>query len=148
MKKAKCHPNSPLFCKGLCKPCYNKRWYYKHQKENNEKDRKRSKVRWKDKDKEKKRLRPYQIMASHGIVETEYDSKLASQNNLCGLCHKPFYGVGREKGSPVLDHSHASGKLRDFIHRECNTALGLLNEDPAICRSMADYIERHGVNNV
>ena len=94
------------------------------------------------------RIRPYQILYKHGITQEEYNTKLASQNNLCGLCHKPFYGVGREKGSPVLDHSHISGQLRDFIHRECNTALGLLQEDPAICLEMADYIKRHGVNNV
>ena len=80
------------------------------------------------------------IRRKHHLTPEEYYRKLSSQNNLCGLCHKPFYGEDLDKGSPVLDHSHVDGSQRDFIHRECNTALGLLKEDPEICIAAAEYI--------
>lgn len=83
-----------------------------------------------------------------GITQKQYDEKLASQNNLCTLCGEAFYGEYLGGGDPVLDHKHEGGKLRDFIHRMCNTALGLFKDDPAICRKAAVYLEKHGEHNV
>jgi hypothetical protein len=71
-----------------------------------------------------------------------YDEKLASQNNLCFLCGKPF-DLTIPKLKPHYDHNHKTGQWRDFLHMKCNTALGLLEDDPALCRKAEEYLLRH-----
>jgi hypothetical protein len=46
-----------------------------------------------------------------------------------------------------LDHDHLTGKLRDFIHRDCNLAIGLLEDDPNLYRLAEEYLEKHGDHN-
>lgn len=81
-----------------------------------------------------------------GISSEEYQSKRDQQRkegDLCGLCKRP---LGKERAH--LDHDHRTNKLRDFIHRDCNLAIGLLEDDPKLCRLAAEYLERHGEHNV
>lgn len=54
--------------------------------------------------------------------------------------HCPLCGHEREL---VYDHDHATGAARDWICGKCNPALGLANDDPALLRKMAKYIEHH-----
>lgn len=77
-----------------------------------------------------------------GITSAEYDARLASQNNACALCHKPF-DTTIELLKPVLDHCHRTGRLRAFIHRSCNLAIEHLNESSEHARLAAEYLERH-----
>jgi hypothetical protein len=77
-----------------------------------------------------------------GFTPEQYDAKLAAQNNLCGMCGKPF-DVEAHDLRPVLDHSHTTGKNRDFVHSNCNVALGMLQDDPAMCRKAEEYLLRH-----
>ena len=79
----------------------------------------------------KKHLRP-----------ADYDTKLASQNNLCALCGTPF-DFSAHGTKPCYDHNHETGQWREFIHSNCNTAIGLLNDDPALCRKAEEYLLRH-----
>jgi hypothetical protein len=81
-----------------------------------------------------------------GISPEEYKRKRDQQRkdgDLCGLCKRP---LGKERAH--LDHDHATNKLRDFIHRDCNLAIGLLEDDPKLCRLAAEYLDRHGDHNV
>jgi hypothetical protein len=78
----------------------------------------------------------------YGLTSEQYDEKLASQNNLCGLCKKPF-DLSRRGTSPALDHNHDTNGLREFLHHTCNVAIGLFLDDPVICRQAAEYLERH-----
>lgn len=79
----------------------------------------------------KKHLRP-----------ADYELKLASQNNLCALCGKPF-DFSAHGTKPCYDHNHKTGQWREFIHSNCNTAIGLLDDDPALCRKAEEYLLRH-----
>jgi len=45
--------------------------------------------------------------------------------------------------SPVLDHDEKTKRLREFVHRNCNAALGLLMHDSETLKRAAVYIERH-----
>jgi hypothetical protein len=51
---------------------------------------------------------------------------------VCPLC-------GR--GPTHLDHDHATGRIRGWLCRSCNLALGLMAEDPVLLRRLADWIE-------
>ena len=42
------------------------------------------------------------------------------QNNVCGVCGKPFTKTDR----PVLDHCHDTGYIRGALHNSCNGAEG------------------------
>lgn len=45
----------------------------------------------------------------------------------------------------VVDHNHRTGEVRGPLCSNCNTALGLLGEDPRTIRSLLAYAEAHGV---
>lgn len=72
----------------------------------------------------------------------EYTARLRSQKGICALCYEPFDNT--ELGRPVQDHDHQTNKLRKFIHRRCNLAIGHLKDDPELCRMAAKYLEGHG----
>lgn len=77
----------------------------------------------------------------HGLTPEQYVNKRDQQRkdgDLCGLCKRP---LGKERAH--LDHNHRTNKLRDFIHRDCNLAIGLLEDDPNLCRLAAGYLEKH-----
>ena len=79
----------------------------------------------------------------HGVTPEQYDAKLASQHNLCGLCGESF--EDKEGRTPSLDHIHGTKpvRLRDFCHSNCNVAIGMLQDNPALCRLAAEYLERY-----
>ena len=118
-----------------------------------EEDRKRQRDwqrDWALKNPEAAKMKSYSasIRRRYGLTVEQYDAKLAAQNNLCGLCGKPFEGETKFKGglegtAPVLDHDHGSGKLRDFVHRSCNLGIGYFYDDPDLLRLAAEYLERH-----
>lgn len=43
----------------------------------------------------------------------------------------------------VVDHDHATGKVRDVVCRPCNTAIGLMSDDPTVAREAAKYLTKH-----
>lgn len=47
---------------------------------------------------------------------------------------------GNSKTGCCVDHCHATGVRRGFLCRNCNTALGLLYEDPVKIQGLKDYI--------
>jgi hypothetical protein len=43
-----------------------------------------------------------------------------------------------------VDHDHKTGKVRGILCHKCNIALGLIGDDPARARALANYLEREG----
>lgn len=83
------------------------------------------------------------IARAFGITVEKYNVRLEKQKNKCALCRKRFYGKVGSLGSPALDHNPINGKLREFIHKKCNAALGLFEDSAKICKSAARYLEKH-----
>jgi hypothetical protein len=82
---------------------------------------------------QRRRLRKY------GLTQGEYDQLLLDQGGRCPGCNT---GEPGDKGW-CIDHCHTSGRVRALLCSRCNTALGLVDEDPAILRALADFIELH-----
>jgi hypothetical protein len=80
-----------------------------------------------------------QVQFNHSISLEEYECRLRDQGGICRLCNKPF----TDDNPPVLDHNHDTAQLRDFIHRQCNAALGLFKDSVEVCKLAAEYLERH-----
>ena len=83
----------------------------------------------------------------YGITEEEYNDILEAQNGGCAVCcSKTPGGVGRFH----VDHDHKccpSGKscgmcVRGLLCSRCNTAAGLLQDDPTIVLALLEYIEK------
>ena len=116
---------------------WRRKWRSTRRTEVNQKAR-ASGSKWRANNPEK--ARDQWIKGEYGISAEEYDRRLALQNNLCALCHKPFAkGLGKE---PCLDHNHETKQLRAFIHKRCNSALGLLHDSIENCFLAAEYLKQ------
>jgi hypothetical protein len=91
----------------------------------------------------KTKSRASKLMRDHGLTLVEYDKMLASQMFTCAICEKPFSAaVPRSAMSPVVDHCHSSSKIRGILHRKCNAAIGIFQDDPTLLQKSAKYLER------
>src|ERR1019366_4376388 len=76
-------------------------------------------------------IRRSNVKRFYGISLEEFASRRESQRaagDLCGLCKKP---LGTDAH---FDHNHSNGNLREFLHSNCNLALGLLKDSSEMCR--------------
>jgi Recombination endonuclease VII len=55
------------------------------------------------------------------------------RTSACQICE-------REVPRLQIDHDHATGVVRGFLCRNCNTGLGLLNDDPDLLRRAVQYL--------
>jgi hypothetical protein len=60
------------------------------------------------------------------------------QSGKCAACQDLLPGIARA----ALDHCHETGHERALLCGACNTALGLVREDPARLVGLLEYIER------
>jgi hypothetical protein len=75
---------------------------------------------------------------NYGMTVEQYEAMVAAQDHKCALCR-------RTPGHRLhVDHNHATGAVRQLLCRPCNYALGNAQDDPALLRAMAAYLERHG----
>lgn len=76
----------------------------------------------------------------YGISRASFNSILDEQGGVCGVCKKSHWG-GRH-GTPHVDHDHKTGRVRGILCQKCNIALGMVDDNPSIARSLANYLER------
>lgn len=143
---------------GRCKLCANKdkkstpeknrersrKYYHSHKELCNRKTRD-----WKDRNREKylSNLREYRrghpqeynpekgriaTIRSHGISPSYFENLRTAQSNECAICHK--------KEKLVIDHDHKTGKVRGLLCRNCNLAIGYLEDDPILSICVSKYL--------
>jgi hypothetical protein len=73
-----------------------------------------------------------------GGKDTRYIKKTAPRPRpkICEVCGQE----GKRRNGIVLDHNHKTGKFRGWLCSNCNTAIGLLNEDPKRFELLIKYI--------
>lgn len=86
-----------------------------------------------------RKVKSSQLQIKYGITLEEYEKKLLAQNGQCQICQRPI-PIGRNSH---LDHDHLTGKLRDFLCRDCNFGLGRFKDQPELLRKAAEYLEMH-----
>ena len=70
-----------------------------------------------------------------GVTQDDYLRMYTEQQGQCGICNRRLYSK-RYKAFAV-DHCHSTGRIRGLLCTNCNTALGLLRDDPiAIQRAL------------
>lgn len=88
----------------------------------------------------KTNAKKYQLMSKYGLTLDEYAIKLKEQNHCCAICG--IDEVDLSKGL-VVDHDHATGKVRDLLCNNCNAGIGMLNEDIKVLASAISYLTKH-----
>lgn len=83
--------------------------------------------------------RNFWLKKNYGITLGDYEALLAEQGGKCFICGTPE----SEWGSLAVDHCHKTGRLRKLLCFSCNTSIGKFNDDPALLRKAADYLEAH-----
>jgi Recombination endonuclease VII len=79
-------------------------------------------------------------LKKYGVTRAQYDAMLDAQGSGCAVCRAPRPGGGKEHFH--VDHDHGTGVVRGLLCGACNTAIGLLRDDPAIADKVAAYLRR------
>ena len=69
----------------------------------------------------------------------EYEQLKERQQGVCAICGRP--PVAKQRLS--VDHCHVTGQVRGLLCDPCNTALGLLGDDPERLLAAARYLKHH-----
>ncbi len=107
--------------------------------------------KWKDKNKDRanaaqrqwhldnyEKIRNKILIKRYGIDIWRYREMMTEQDGKCAVCNGP---PTRDRDLDV-DHCHATGKVRGLLCSPCNTALGILEDNPDRIRKLAAYAER------
>lgn len=60
----------------------------------------------------------------YGLSKEDYSAFLVAQNSICPICQ-----CFLDK-DVVVDHDHATGRVRGLLHNKCNVLLGLIEDRP------------------
>jgi len=115
-----------------CKECQ-KAYTYEWRSRNPEKIREATRKRYES------RGRELQYQRLYGIGEAEVSRLREAQGDRCAICGR--HGAESYNGLHV-DHCHGTGRVRGLLCHFCNTAIGKFDDNPALLRRAADYLER------
>lgn len=74
---------------------------------------------------------------TYGLTEARYLEILESQGSKCPGCGLTPEELGARL---VVDHDHATGKIRGLLCVACNAALGQVRDNPVILASLVEYL--------
>lgn len=77
----------------------------------------------------------WSIEYTYGLKPEEYDQILMSQSGLCAICK------GSLADYSVIDHCHATGKVRGVLCSRCNSGIGKFKDSPDILSSAIRYLK-------
>jgi hypothetical protein len=82
-----------------------------------------------------KSQRKTSLKKKYGMSLEEYAAKLAEQGGICIICLKA------SERTLCVDHDHRNRKQRSLLCDKCNPGLGYFDDDPAVMRRGADYLD-------
>ena len=87
----------------------------------------------------KRRIAQWEISLKRlGWTVEKFEKSRILQINLCAICHEPF----TKENPPCADHEHSiPPRPRELLHRKCNAAIGLLNDDVDLLKEAVRYLE-------
>lgn len=77
------------------------------------------------------------LKRSYGLTLEEYNKLLEKSDYRCTVCQKTKSMVGRRL---CVDHDHKTNIIRGVLCGKCNTALGLLDDDPQRIIKLYQYL--------
>jgi len=89
-------------------------------------------------EKRKASSRRSNLLRHYSLTIDQFDAILESQGRVCAICA----GEAGPKGFAV-DHDHSTGTVRGILCMPCNTALGMMKDNPARLIAAANYLKGH-----
>lgn len=80
------------------------------------------------------------VQRVYGLEPGEYERLYALQGGHCAILNCRATGTGRKK--LAVDHDHITGRVRGLLCSTHNQEIGANRDDPAVFRSIAEYLER------
>jgi hypothetical protein len=74
----------------------------------------------------------------YSLTLRRYEEMLCQQGGRCAVCRE----TEQTDDDLFIDHCHETDTVRALLCHGCNASLGLLKEDAARIRALADYAER------
>ena len=78
-----------------------------------------------------------QLRLKYKITPEQYQELLLRQGGKCAICKQTW--IRRLS----VDHDHKTGRIRSLLCNNCNTAIGLLKDDPELCYAAGTYLMRY-----
>lgn len=83
--------------------------------------------------------------SKYKLTLAEYLRLYVAQTGVCAICFDPSREGDR---GLVVDHDHETGAVRALLCARCNSAIGLLGDDPGTVSSAMRYLEKHHARRV
>jgi len=74
----------------------------------------------------------------YSLTKPELQEMLVKQQGCCAICDSPFFSDKFR-----IDHDHQTGQVRGLLCVACNTALGLLDDNPGTAKRAMEYLSDH-----
>lgn len=118
-----------------CSSAKARRYYEDHRESQKEKARERNKHH-----EVKASKRNRNLKVNYGITADEYQALFEVQGGCCAIC-----GVHQSslKYKLYVDHNHKNGEVRGLLCKHCNSAIGLMNDDPQRLTEAIRYLEKY-----
>lgn len=81
----------------------------------------------------------------YGITLEEYEAMYEKQEGKCFICRIPSEQLNRPLN---VDHCHITGKVRKLLCGNCNSAIGLVEEDIDTINRLIDYLKWHSETKI
>jgi hypothetical protein len=98
-------------------------------------------------DKARANYRRYYYNNRDVVIERMAKRKQNNKIKLAGRPASPFCEVCGKVCKTIFDHDHKTGKFRGWLCHQCNTALGLAQENPVILEALKNYVIAHWARN-
>ena len=77
------------------------------------------------------------LKSRYGITLTQYNELFLKQNGVCAICKKAC-STGKRL---AVDHDHKTRRIRGLLCRQCNRGIGHFEDEPALLKIAAEYVE-------
>lgn len=79
------------------------------------------------------------LRVHHNLTPEQFEEMARAQNGVCAICQEthPEASVFRRL---LVDHNHETGEIRGLLCHNCNTAIGLMKDDPARLQKAIEYL--------
>lgn len=91
------------------------------------------------------RLRLAILLKQYGMTIEDYQARLLAQGGACLICTRTPSADGHVR--LVVDHDHATGRVRGLLCNNCNSGLGYFRDDPNALASAIRYLARQSASS-
>ena len=85
------------------------------------------------------------LLKSYGLTWEQYQDMVNSTGSCCYICGKLTTFENSHNGLNV-DHDHVTKKVRGLLCSNCNTSIGLANDNPVLLRKMIKYLKKYATS--